>query len=241
MRKKRGSQSVSLSAQAIQCQDKVEGKTEGLQVSKYERAASQQKLPCDTSEYLLINFKQGPRAERERILRITDFHLSHQLPHLPRPLIKWARNTKLPSRLAPRPWDPSGCSWSQRTPRGVSEHSSSSWGHSGGRFCLTHSKLHHPRWQGVPGSGGTPLQRAGSGVSFTHATHTTQLQSPSICSHQITKDLCFISQWPQHRLSPLDTWPWCPEHALSLLSYSLPHVLSGNGKNSLHWREAAHK
>ena len=88
MRKKRGSQSVSLSAQAIQCQDKVEGKTEGLQVSKYERAASQQKIHCDTSEYLLINFKQGPRAERERILRITDFHLSHQLPHLPRPLIK---------------------------------------------------------------------------------------------------------------------------------------------------------
>ena len=40
MRKKRGSQSVSLSAQAIQCQDKVESKTEGLQIPKYKSCFS---------------------------------------------------------------------------------------------------------------------------------------------------------------------------------------------------------
>lgn len=77
-------------------------------------------------------------------------------------------------------------------------------------FCLTHSELHHPRRQGAPGSGGTPLQRAGSGVSSTRSPHTTQLQSPSPCSHQITKDLCLISQWPQHRPSPLDPAPDVP-------------------------------
>ena len=86
----------------------------------------------------------------------------------------------------------------------------------------------------------TSFEGASSCIKVLPAS-PTQLQSPSPCSHQITKDLCLISQWLQHRPSPLDPCPWCPKHALSLLSHSLPHVLSGNGKNSLHWREAARK
>lgn len=213
-RKNRESRSASLSTWTIQHSDKVEGNTRVLQVPKYERAAYQVRICCDTFEHPLINRKESQNYSLDSLLYINS-------PNPPG--LIWSEPgtpSYLPTNVQVHETCLAGLKGFQEAYQSIAVHFEGI--EVGTSIWYAQSCIIQDSWKFLGMAGYHCEGQNSKSVSFTFLINPN-FKTPSTCSHQITKDLCFISQWLQCKLSPLGPLtliPWtCP---VPTLSFRLP-------------------